>query len=154
MGNISSGRVASLEGARGRASLGGGGGGGRGGGGGGFRGGGGGGGFARGGGGGGRGGGGGHGGGRRSDMRLKHDIVLLGRLDNGIGFYRFTYNGGHRAYVGVLAQEVQAVMPAAVMRGQDGYLRVDYDKLGLKFQTYHEWLGSGVRRSAATVVAH
>jgi Protein of unknown function (DUF3300) len=157
MGNIGSGRVANLEGARGRASLGGGGGG-RGGGGGGMRGGGhggGGGGMRAGGGGGGGGGrGGGGGGGRRSDMRLKHDIVLLGRLDNGIGFYRFTYNGGHRAYVGVLAQEVQVVMPAAVMRGQDGYLRVDYDKLGLKFQTYHEWLGSGVRGSAATVVAH
>jgi hypothetical protein len=136
MGNISSGRVANLEGARGHASLGGGG---RGGGGGGFRGGGGGGGFAR-------GGGGGHGGGgRRSDMRLKHDIVLLGRLDNGIGFYRFIYSGGHRAYVGVMAQEVQAVTPEAVFRGADGYLRVDYDKLGLEFQTYDQWVASGAQ---------
>ena len=32
---------------------------------------------------------------RRSDMRLKHDIVLLGRLDDGLGYYRFVYNGGH-----------------------------------------------------------
>src|ERR1700716_3158048 len=31
--------------------------------------------------------------GRRSDMMLKHDILLLGRLDNGLGFYRFRYNG-------------------------------------------------------------
>ena len=59
-------------------------------------------------GGGGRGGGRG-GGGRRSDMRLKHDIVLLGRLDDGLGYYRFVYNGGHTAYVGVMAQEVQTV---------------------------------------------
>ena len=28
-----------------------------------------------------------------SDILLKHDIVLLGHLDNGIGFYRFSYNG-------------------------------------------------------------
>ena len=60
-------------------------------------------------GGGGRGGGGRGGGGRRSDMRLKHDIVLLGRLDDGLGYYRFVYNGGHTAYVGVMAQEVRTV---------------------------------------------
>ena len=95
------------------------GGGGRGGGGGGMRG----------GGGGGRGGG---GGGRRSDITLKHDIALLGRLDNGLGFYRFSYNGSNRAYVGVMAQEVQAIAPEAVTRGQDGYLRVYYDRLGIR----------------------
>src|SRR5215831_616740 len=49
-------------------------------------------------------------GGRRSDVALKHDIVLLGRLDNGLGFYRFAYNGSNQVYVGVLAQEVQKVM--------------------------------------------
>jgi len=143
MGNISSGRVANAQSARGAASLGGGGGGprmsgGGGGGGGGMRGGGGGGGGARGGG----------GGGRRSDVRLKHDIALIGRLDNGLGFYRFVYNGGDRTYVGVMAQEVEAVVPAAVTRGRDGYLRVDYDKLGLKFQTYQAWLASGARMPA------
>ena len=61
---------------------------------------------------------GGRGGGRRSDIRLKHDIVLLGRLDNGLGFYRFSYNGGGKTYVGVMAQEVQQVMPQAVARGR------------------------------------
>jgi hypothetical protein len=96
------------------------------------------------GGGGARGGGGGRGGGgRRSDIRLKHDIVLLGRLDNGIGFYRFSYNGSHKAYVGVMAQEVQAVMPQAVARDRDGYLEVFYDKLGLTFQTYDHWMATG-----------
>jgi hypothetical protein len=91
-------------------------------------------------GGGGRGGG---GGGRRSDIRLKHDIVLLSRLDNGIGFYRFSYNGSHKAYVGVMAQEVQAVMPQAVARDRDDYLEVFYDKLGLTFQTYDHWIATG-----------
>ncbi len=87
-------------------------------------------------------------------MRLKHDIILLGRLDNGLGFYRFVYNGGSIAYVGVMAQEVEAVMPEAVVRGRDGYLRVFYDKLGLKFQTYDEWIALGARVPPSAVVAH
>lgn len=80
-----------------------------------------------------------------SDFRLKHDVALLDRLDNGLGFYRFAYNGGDKIYVGVMAQEVQAVRPDAVVRGRDGYLRVFYDKLGLTFQTYDEWFASGAR---------
>ncbi len=144
IGNVSSGRSAGIESARGHASLGGGGGRGGGGGGGGAARGGGGGGF-HGGGGGGGGRGGGGGGGRRSDIALKHDIMLLGHLDNGLGFYRFVYNGGHTAYVGVMAQEVQAVMPQAVSRGSDGYLRVYYEKLDVKFQSYDEWIASGAR---------
>jgi hypothetical protein len=78
---------------------------------------------------------------------------LLGRLDDGLGFYRFIYNGGHKAYVGVVAQEVQAIRPDAVVGGPDGYLRVFYDKLGLKFQTYDEWISSGARLPTATLVA-
>jgi hypothetical protein len=150
LGNISSGRVAKAQSARGRASLGGRGGGGRaraGGGGG-----------RVGGGGGGRGGGGGGGGrgggGRRSDIALKHDIVLLGHLSNGIGFYRFSYNGSNQANVGVMAQDVQKVMPQAVIRGSDGYLRVFYDKLGVKFQTYEQWIASGARVPAGISVSH
>jgi hypothetical protein len=42
-----------------------------------------------------------------------------------------------------LAQEVQDVMPEAVVRGWDGYLRVHYDQLGLRFQTYRQWIASG-----------
>ena len=84
-------------------------------------------------------------GGRRSDIRVKHDIVLLGHLKNGLGFYRFSYNGGDRAYVGVMAQEVRTVMPDAVVRGADGYWKVRYEKLGLRFQTYEQWLGAGSR---------
>ena len=140
---MSSGRVANTQAARGRASVGGRGGGG------GARGGGGGGGFRGGGGGGGRGGGGG--GGRRSDIALKHDIALLGHLPNGLGFYRFSYNGSERTYVGVMAQEVQTVMPKAVVRDRDGYLRVFYEKLGIKFQTLEQWIASGAR---VPIVSH
>ena len=45
--------------------------------------------------------------------------------------------------MGVLAQEVQRVMPQAVTRGTEGYLRVFYEKLGLKFETYDHWVKSG-----------
>ena len=100
---------------------------------------------ARGGGRGGRGGGGGRGAGRRSDINLKHDIVLLGYLPNGLGYYRFSYNGSNRPYVGVMAQDVQTVMPKAVVRDRDGSLRVLYDRLGVRFQTYKEWIASGGR---------
>jgi hypothetical protein len=139
LSNISSGGAANLQSARGQASLarspaasfsgrGGGGGGGfsAGGGGGGFR-------------------GGGGGGGRRSDLALKHYMVLLGHLDNGLGYYRFSYLGSSKAYVGVIAQEVQALIPDAVTRGGDGYLRVYYQKLGLKFRTYRDWLADGAQ---------
>jgi hypothetical protein len=105
-------------------------------------------------GGGGRGGGGRGGGGRRSDMRLKHNIVLLGRLDDGLSYYRFVYNGGHTAYVGVMAQEVRTVMPEAVTRGADGYMRVSYDRLGLPFETYDQWVASGAHLPSAKPAAH
>jgi hypothetical protein len=52
-----------------------------------------------------------------------------------------------------MAQEVQAVMPEAVVRGADGYLRVFYDKLGLTFQTYGEWIASGARLPAVNPTA-
>lgn len=155
MGNIQSGKVTNAQATRGRESLGGGGGAPRvaSGGGGGARMNAGGGGGRGGGGGGGRGGGGG-GGGRRSDINAKHDISLIGRLDNGLGFYRFSYNGSHKVYVGVMAQEVQAVMPDAVVRGRDGYLRVYYEKLGLAFETYAEWVASGSRIPATAGIRH
>jgi hypothetical protein len=146
--NVSSGRAAAAQSARGRASMasmgprGGGpsfagrGGGGFGGGaammrgGGGFR-----------------GGGGGFrgGGGRRSDIALKHDIVQLGYLANGLGYYRFSYLGGSKPYVGVIAQEVQSLVPEAVTRGRDGYLRVHYEQLGFKLRAYNDWLAGGAK---------
>jgi hypothetical protein len=140
--NVSSGRAAAAQSSRGRASMasmgprgggapsfagrGGGGGGFSGGGGGGFR-------------------GGGGGGGRRSDIELKHDVVLLGHLANGLGYYRFSYLGSSKPYVGVIAQEVQSLVPEAVTRGRDGYLRVHYEQLGLKLRTYSDWLAGGAK---------
>jgi hypothetical protein len=41
--------------------------------------------------------------------------------------------------VGVMAQDVQKIDPGAVARDREGYLMVDYDRIGLKFMTWKEW---------------
>jgi outer membrane immunogenic protein len=74
-----------------------------------------------------------------SDIRLKRDITLIGHLDDGLGLYRYRYVWGDTVYVGVMAQEVAGVRPDAVALGDDGYLRVDYRKLGLQLRTQAEW---------------
>jgi|SRR6516225_2024537 len=82
--------------------------------------------------------GGGCGCGRGSDIRLKRDIAQVGE-HNGINLYRFRYLWSDTTYVGVMAQEVAAVKPDAVSRGADGYLRVHYERLGLRLQTLDQW---------------
>ena len=76
---------------------------------------------------------------RPSDINLKRDIVQVGQLDSGLGLYRYRYNDSDQVYVGVMAQEVEALRPDAVARGEDGYLRVNYDSLGVPFRTWEEW---------------
>jgi len=78
-----------------------------------------------------------------SDIRLKRDIVQVSRLDNGLGLYRDRYKWSDQVYVGVMAQEVALVRPDAVIQGTDGYLRVDYSRLGLRLMTWDEWAASG-----------
>lgn len=53
-----------------------------------------------------------------------------------------------------MAQEVQMVAPEAVTRGRDGYLRVFYDRLGVKFQTYEHWIASGTHVPVAVPFLH
>lgn len=63
-----------------------------------------------------------------SDVRLKKDIKRVGTLKSGIGAYEFTYRNdptGTR-HTGALAQEVELVIPAAVITDSDGYKRVNY----------------------------
>jgi outer membrane immunogenic protein len=74
-----------------------------------------------------------------SDIRLKRDIVPIGRLDDGLTLYRYRYLWSDTVYVGVMAQEVAEKDPSAVTMGDDGYLRVDYRKLGLQLRTQAEW---------------
>jgi len=53
-----------------------------------------------------------------------------------------------------MAQEVQSLMPKAVVRDHDGYLRVFYDRLGVRFQTYEHWIASGAKVPVAVAVSH
>jgi outer membrane immunogenic protein len=75
-----------------------------------------------------------------SDIRLKRDVVLVGRLDSGLGIYRYRYVWSDDVYVGVMAQEVALLRPDAVVRDSlSDYLRVDYSRLGLKLMTWPQW---------------
>jgi opacity protein-like surface antigen len=75
-----------------------------------------------------------------SDIRLKRDITLVGRLGDGLGIYRYRYLWSDTVYVGVMAQEVALIHPEAIVRDVlDKYLRVDYGRLGLKLMTLSEW---------------
>jgi hypothetical protein len=77
-----------------------------------------------------------------SDIRLKRDITMIEELDRGIGLYRYRYLWSDTTFVGLMAQEVAEVVPDAVSRGPDGYLRVDYASLGLRLQTWDQWVAA------------
>lgn len=75
-----------------------------------------------------------------SDIRLKRDVALVGRLDNGLGLYRYRYLWDDTVYVGVMAQEVALLRPDAIVRDdRDDYLRVNYARLGMHLMTLPEW---------------
>jgi hypothetical protein len=64
-----------------------------------------------------------------SDRRLKRDIRQVGVLPNGLKLYSYRYVWGATRIVGVMADEVEAVMPSAVVVHRSGYKMVDYGKL-------------------------
>jgi len=65
-----------------------------------------------------------------SDVRLKTDIVPLGKDDNGLMAYEWTYIFAPGRYCGYLAHEVKALYPAAVVRQANGFDAVDYERIG------------------------
>jgi hypothetical protein len=69
-----------------------------------------------------------------SDIRLKTDIVLIGKAENGLPLYTFRYIGGTAVYQGVMAQDVLKFMPEAVIYMPNGYMAVNYDMLGLTME--------------------
>jgi hypothetical protein len=71
-----------------------------------------------------------------SDRRLKADVVRIGSHPAGFGLYRFKYLWSEEEHVGVIAQEVREVVPAAVIEGEDGFLRVDYRAIGMAMLPY------------------
>jgi len=69
-----------------------------------------------------------------SDIRLKTDIVLIGKAENGLPLYTFRYIGGTAIYQGVMAQDVLKFMPEAIIYMPNGYMAVNYDMLGLTME--------------------
>ncbi len=72
-----------------------------------------------------------YGAGMFSDRRLKTNIVRVGTLKGGIDIYEFDFIWGGPRQRGVMADEVELVMPSAVSIGPGGYKIVDYSKLGV-----------------------
>jgi len=66
-----------------------------------------------------------------SDRRLKDDIELIGRLDDGLGVYRYRYKWEDEPRVGVMADEVAELRPEALGPVIQGFATVYYDRLGL-----------------------
>jgi hypothetical protein len=71
-----------------------------------------------------------------SDRRLKKEVTRVAEHPAGFGICRFKYLWSDTQYLGVIAQEVLEVMPDAVVRGTDGFLRVDYAALGMQMERY------------------
>ena len=70
-----------------------------------------------------------------SDIRTKENIVPLGWSFKGLPVYEYEYKpewkseAGHGKFIGVMAHEVEEVMPEAVITRLDGYKMVNYGAL-------------------------
>ena len=64
-----------------------------------------------------------------SDRRLKSDIEKLGGINKILSLtgYSYRFNDSEERSAGLLAQEVQRVLPEAVSQDDNGYLSLDYN---------------------------
>jgi len=71
-----------------------------------------------------------------SDIRTKKNILLVGRMPNGLNLYSFEYKnkfkriGGQGTHLGYIAQEVEKRYPKAVKIERHGYKVIDYSLIG------------------------
>jgi hypothetical protein len=78
-----------------------------------------------------------------SDRITKENIVRVGTHPLGIGLYLFDYKpeyrdaNGHGRQFGVMADEVETVLPAAVGRHVEGHKMVDYAMLAKATRAIH-----------------
>lgn len=72
-----------------------------------------------------------------SDRACKTNLALVGTHPLGMGLYLFDYkpefqsSAGFGRKFGVMADEVEVVMPEAVLMHPDGYKQVNYAMLGI-----------------------
>lgn len=70
-----------------------------------------------------------------SDIRLKENIVKIGKALSGLNIYEWNYKSApNTRYRGVIAQEVIKVVPEAVVKDNDGFLSVIYDLLDVNME--------------------
>jgi hypothetical protein len=62
-----------------------------------------------------------------SDRRMKCYLEKIGEMDCGIPVYRYEYIGSPQKVIGVMAQDVEPIVPSAVL-----------DVFGVKFVDYGE----------------
>ena len=71
-----------------------------------------------------------------SDVNMKENIKEVGALNNGLKLYSFEYKpefkdiAGYGRFVGVMAQEVEKLIPQAVKVMENGFKAVNYALLG------------------------
>lgn len=73
-----------------------------------------------------------------SDRQLKENIQYMGELPSGIKVYSFEYksefkddpNCGHGTFIGVMADEIEQIIPEAVFILDNGYKGVNYALVG------------------------
>jgi len=71
-----------------------------------------------------------------SDPRVKENIKKIGKSTNGLNIYEFDYKqefkniAGYGRFVGVMADEVEKIIPEAVLIHPTGYKMVNYSMLG------------------------
>ena len=76
-----------------------------------------------------------------SDRVSKTNLVRIGTHPLNIGLYFFDYKpefqatAGFGRHFGVMADEVETVMPEAVLMHADGFKRVNYGMLGIDIST-------------------
>lgn len=64
-----------------------------------------------------------------SDRRLKKNVFEVGELPNGLKLYQYRYTDDTGPFVGVMAQDVEKIMPEALGPTVDGYMTVNYDRI-------------------------
>jgi len=62
-----------------------------------------------------------------SDVRLKSDIKKITTDLSSLSAYRYRLNSDGKLHVGLIAQEVEKVIPEAVSEGQGGWKSLDYN---------------------------
>lgn len=63
-----------------------------------------------------------------SDERLKENVEVIGKTEDGLKVATYNYKGDSKPQMGLIAQDVARKKPDAVRRHASGFLMVDYGK--------------------------